>query len=154
MKIRSSYKFLIALALLVLAVAVYLWNRQSSSPYYPAPSPSASATPLSDNTIRVTSPLPGAYVSSPLVVQGEARGTWFFEASFPVILTDWDGKIIAQTPAQAQSDWMTTDFVPFKATLTFPPQTHGSRGFLILKKDNPSGLPQNEDSREIMVYFQ
>jgi hypothetical protein len=88
-----------------------------------------------------------------LVVTGRARGTWFFEASFPVVLTDSSGNVIAQTPAQAQSDWMTTDWVPFRATLTFPAQKSGQRGFLILKKDNPSGLPQYEDSRQITIYF-
>ena len=46
--------------------------------------------------IRIDAPRPNATVSSPLTIQGEARGTWFFEADFPVVLTDWDGKIIAE----------------------------------------------------------
>ena len=69
--------------------------------------------------IRLDSPLPNEIIMSPLVVRGEARGNWFFEASFPLILTDWDGKIIAESFAQAKSDWMTADFVPFEGTLTF-----------------------------------
>jgi hypothetical protein len=105
--------------------------------------------------IRITSPAPGAWISSPLTITGEARGNWMFEASFPVILTDWDGKIIAEGHAEAQGDWMTTEFVPFKATITFtkPTQVPNNRGTLILKKDNPSGLPQNDDALEIPVYF-
>lgn len=106
-----------------------------------------------DAMIRIAVPKPGATVSSPLTVTGQARGNWFFEATFPVVLTDWDGRIIAQTQARAQGDWMTTEFVPFTATLTFSRQSSGTRGFLILKKDNPSGLPANDDSREITVYF-
>lgn len=109
---------------------------------------------IADDVIRVTAPTVGASVSSPLTVTGTARGTWYFEASFPVVLTDANGTIIAQKPAQAQGDWMTTEFVPFTVTLTFPHQTPGSHGTLILKKDNPSGLPQNDDSRQIDILFQ
>lgn len=103
--------------------------------------------------IRVTSPLPNATVSSPLAITGEARGNWYFEASFPVVLVDWDGKIIAQGIAHAKGEWMTTGFVPFEATLTFvaDKNAYSNRGSLILKKDNPSGLPQNDDALEIPV---
>ena len=81
---------------------------------------------------------PGQKISSPLVLTGEARGTWFFEASFPVVLTDWDGLIIAQGYAQADTNWMTTDFVPFKSTLTF---------------DKPA-YKDNDDFIEIPILFE
>ncbi len=115
-------------------------------------------TPASlDDLIVVDSPLPGATVSSPLTITGKARGNWYFEASFPVVLTDWDGRIITQGIAQAQGEWMTADYVPFTATLTFNPPTPGdpaaNRGSLILKKDNPSGLPQNDAALELPVLF-
>lgn len=108
--------------------------------------------------ITVDSPKPGDTISSTTItVTGKARGTWYFEASFPVVLTDWDGRIIAQGPAQAQSDWMTQDFVPFKITLNFTKPVAGdpaaNRGFLILKKDNPSGDPARDQSVEIPVFF-
>jgi hypothetical protein len=70
-----------------------------------------------------------------------------------VTLTDWDGKIIAQTAAQAQTDWMTADFVPFKVTLTYPAQKSGSRGYLVFKNDNPSGDPARDKSVEVPIYF-
>jgi Immunoglobulin-like domain of bacterial spore germination len=105
--------------------------------------------------IRVDTPLPNQIVSSPLVIKGEARGSWFFEATFPVILTNWDGLIIAQGVARAKGDWTTTDFVPFEATLTFTvdKKAYSNKGALTLKKDNPSGLPQNDNSIEIPVIF-
>lgn len=105
--------------------------------------------------IRIATPRPNQIISSPLTITGEARGNWFFEASFPVILTDWDGRIIARGIAQAKSDWMTTDFVPFEATLTFTvdKETYSNKGSLILKKDNPSGLSQNDDALEIPIVF-
>lgn len=107
-----------------------------------------------NDLIRVESPEPGAAVASPLVVRGEARGMWYFEATFPVVLTDWDGRIIAEHYAEAQGEWMTENFVPFEARLSFPAQESGSRGFLILKKSNPSGLPENDDAIEVPVFFQ
>jgi hypothetical protein len=57
------------------------------------------------------------------------------------------------TTAQAQGDWMTEDFVPFTATLTFPAQPAGSLGKIVLKRDNPSGEPQNDASIVVPVQF-
>jgi hypothetical protein len=110
---------------------------------------------LLSDLIILDSPKPGDVITSPVVITGKARGTWYFEASFPVIITDWDGKIIAQVPAQAQGDWMTEDFVPFTATLTFEkPTLYPERGSLILHNDNPSGLPENDKAIEIPIRFE
>jgi len=103
--------------------------------------------------VKVSAPLPESVITSPLTIKGEARGVWFFEASFPVILTDWDGKIIADGIATAQDEWMTEEYVPFEATLTFDKPSYGKNGFLILRKDNPSGLPEHDDAAEMQVYF-
>lgn len=103
--------------------------------------------------IRLDSPRPNQIIKSPLTVTGQARGNWFFEASFPVVLVNWDGLIIAQGIAQAKSEWMTTDFVPFEATLIFDvdKNAYSNRASLILQKDNPSGLPEHDDALEIPV---
>jgi len=103
--------------------------------------------------IHVSQPPSNTVVKSPLIVAGEARGTWFFEASFPVIITDKDRRIIGTGIAQAKNDWMTNDFVPFSGVVAFPPQKTGSKGFLIFKKDNPSGLAKNDAAVEIAVTF-
>lgn len=118
----------------------------------------ASIDALADQIV-VTTPVPLGTVSSPLTITGEARGPWFFEASFPVVLTNWDGLIIAEGIATAEGEWMTTDFVPFIATLEFTSpyevgqESFMSRGSLILKKDNPSGLPENDAALEFPVTF-
>lgn len=109
--------------------------------------------------IRVTAPEPQETISQPLTITGEARGYWFFEGDFPVILTDWDGRIIAEHYATANGDWMTEEFVPFSATVEYEnPYEAGSpdfmrQGTLILKRDNPSGLPENDDALEFPVRF-
>ncbi len=123
--------------------------------------PAEVAAEMAEKADRITlsTPAPNSVVGSPLIVTGSARGTWFFEASFPVVLTDWDGLIIAEGVATADGEWMTTDFVPFRATLEFTnPYPEGGqdfmkRGSLILKKDNPSGLPEHDDTLEIPVRF-
>ncbi len=94
-------------------------------------------------------------VSSPITLVGEARGTWFFEASFPIVIVDWDGRIIGEGYATADGEWMTPDFVPFTATVSFDlsADTPYRRGAIILKKDNPSGLPEHDDALEIPITF-
>ena len=108
--------------------------------------------------LRNISVKPGDTISSPITITGEARGNWYFEASFPITLVDWDGRIIAQVPAQAQGEWMTTEYVPFSATLTFENPSwdadFSKRGAVILQKDNASGLPEHDDSLEIFVVFE
>lgn len=102
--------------------------------------------------IRVMRPRPDEEIISPLTIEGEARGIWFFEASFPIVLTDKDGRIIAEGHAEAQGNWMTEDFVPFRAVLEFS-ASYGERGTLVLRKDNQSGLPEHDDALEIPVTF-
>lgn len=116
---------------------------------------------LEEGLIRIFSPMSGEKISSPLRISGEARGNWFFEADFPVVLTNWDGLIIAEGIATAQDEWMTTDFVPFTAELEFDdpsfpesPEEHFSRrGSLILMKSNASGLPEHDDALEVPIWF-
>lgn len=102
--------------------------------------------------VYVEAPLSGKKVVSPVVISGRARGNWYFEASFPVKLLDGNGNVLALAPAQAQGDWMTTNYVPFSVILTFPTPTTAT-GTLILQKDNPSGEPQFDDFVSIPVTF-
>jgi hypothetical protein len=99
----------------------------------------------SANDVVVTNPTPGAVTGKEVMVMGKARGPWYFEASFPVQILDANGKVLASGPAKAEGDWMTTEFVPFKITLTVPTSYIGP-ATLVLHKDNPSGLPEKEAS--------
>ncbi|MEK7538956.1 MAG: Gmad2 immunoglobulin-like domain-containing protein [Patescibacteria group bacterium] len=145
-------KVVIAVAVLVVAGAGWAFFGSQKTPLG-VPTPTPQPITISDERIRVSAPLSGAKITSPLVVRGEARGTWYFEASFPVRLRDANGKELAVKPAQAQGEWMTTEFVPFEAALTFTkPET--KTGTLILEKDNPSGLPEHAAHIEIPVVFE
>jgi len=97
-----------------------------------------SSDDTAENNVRVISPISDGTVSSPLEVTGEAKGIWFFEGSFPAKLVDEKGQTIAEAPATALGEWMTTDIVPFRAILEFSAPS-GSSGTLILSRDDPSG---------------
>jgi hypothetical protein len=92
-------------------------------------------------------------VTSPIRIQGRARGTWFFEGDFPVVLLDSKGTVVAEWYVTARGEWMTKEFVPFEGTLEFNKPHGGVRGTLVLQKDNPTGLPQHDDQIEIPLFF-
>ena len=97
----------------------------------------------SDDLIKIELPFPGAVVGREFTARGEARGTWYFEASFPVAVVDPDGNQIATGIAQAEGDWMTENFVRFSAPLSVP-VTYSGPARIVFMKDNPSGLPEHE----------
>lgn len=103
--------------------------------------------------IVVVSPIRDSLISSPLTISGRARGSWFFEGSFPIILLDAYRNTIAEGHASAQGEWMTDDFVKFVGNLQFNNYIKGQKGTLLIKKDNPSGLVENDDSLEIPIIF-
>jgi len=105
-----------------------------------------------NENVVVFLPKENQVIGSPFLVEGEARGTWFFEADFPVKLFDGNGELLAVAIAQAQGNWMTENFVPFKAELTFE-QSVTKTGTLVLEKDNPSGLVEHADELRIPVLF-
>ncbi len=110
--------------------------------------------------VRVASPQPYGQINSPVSITGQAPGTWFFEASFPIYIVNWDGLIVGEGYARAKKDWMTTAYVPFEASIFYklPDKpvagTYSEEGVIIFKKDNPSGLLKYDDSFEVPVIFE
>jgi hypothetical protein len=109
-------------------------------------------TSLAD-AVAVTSPDLSSAIASPLTLAGDAPGGWYFEATFPVVLEDAMGNVLAEGYATANSDWMTTELVPFTATLEFTAPPSGSAGNLVLKRSNASGLPEHDASASWPVEF-
>ncbi len=114
---------------------------------------SVAATSSATDMIVVDSPIASSTVSSPLVVTGSARGNWFFEASFPVRVFGANGIELGLGIAQAQGDWMTTEFVPFIATVEFDAEGN-TEGYVRLSKDNPSGLPEYDAHVDVPLTFE
>lgn len=108
--------------------------------------------PTPQTEIIITNLQQNQIINSPLKIEGRARGSWFFEAVFPVKLLDGGGKQIAEAQAQAVGDWMTEDFVSFNVSLDFAaPETDS--GGLLFQNDNPSGLPENSKEFRLPVRF-
>ena len=106
-----------------------------------------------NHLIAVESPSPGSEIVSPLRVVGRARGTWFFEGDFPLVLSDRKGRVIARGYATAQGEWMTRSFVPFEGALEFASPGSGLEGTLRLIKDNATDRSELDDAVEIPVHF-
>jgi hypothetical protein len=170
-----SKKFLTVIAVvLVVFAAIFLISKtalmpdqiaQNDQPATTTPNTNGTTT-IPDTTNGTTNPgkttspngrlvvdklVANSVIASPLTITGTAKG-WYFEASFPVKILDANGKVLAQGPAQAQSDWMTADAVPFKITLTFAKPTTAT-GVIVFANDNPSGLPENADEFRLPVRF-
>lgn len=143
----NTYRGVAAIAVLILLITGgwYLYSTKSENSPLPV-------LGEEEDVAVATVPRAGDVVSSPVRVAGKARGNWYFEASFPVKVIDAHGNVLGIAPAQAQGEWMTTEFVPFDVEVSFTPPTT-DEGFVILEKDNASGLPEHADERRIPVRF-
>ncbi|PCI25096.1 hypothetical protein COB57_02660 [Candidatus Peregrinibacteria bacterium] len=110
-------------------------------------------TSLKGVNMNITTPQPNSTIQSPTIIQGEVPGHWFFEASFPIQLTNWDGLIIGEGIATAKTNWMTEEMVSFEAIITFDKPTHKNNGSLIFMRSNASGEPEHDDAVEYEVKF-
>ena len=115
-----------------------------------APTGNAATSPAGE--IALDTPQRGSLVTSPMWVVGSARGTWYFEAEFPVKLYDARDTLLTFGSARADGEWTTHEFVPFALTLNFAePAT--ATGTLVLERSNPSGLPEHAAEVRIPVRF-
>jgi hypothetical protein len=113
---------------------------------------SVTAFAFESDVIRVFTPLAQAVVESPVTIRGEAVGNWFFEASLPVTIVDSEDNNLGVGYVMTADEWMTTDFVSFEGTVSFT-ALPGTNGFILLQKDNPSGIPDLDDERRMPVRF-
>ncbi|MFC1633155.1 Gmad2 immunoglobulin-like domain-containing protein [Patescibacteria group bacterium] len=99
-------------------------------------------------------PYVGERISSPVTITGQASGSWFFEAEFPVELKDDSGKILATGIASTTEDWMTQDIIPFSLTLAFEKPLGTERGELYFYASNPSGMPEFDKTLHYPIRFE
>ncbi|MEO5645972.1 MAG: Gmad2 immunoglobulin-like domain-containing protein [Candidatus Paceibacterota bacterium] len=115
--------------------------------------PGQAVTPVVAEDVIITTPMDGSTISSPVTIKGKAKGTWFFEGSFPISLITVDGTTIATGIAKAEDDWMVESYVPFTATINFTSPATVHAGYIVLKKDNPSGEARFDKSVVIKVQW-
>jgi len=111
------------------------------------------ACPGENEGILISLPKRNAKIKSPLKIEGQARGFWFFEAQFPVEIYDANNNFLGRAILVAKDDWMTENFVPFQGELNFV-QPATSLGTLKFLSDNPSGLPENQKIFEVPIQFE
>lgn len=104
------------------------------------------------DTIQIKNPQAHELISSPLLIKGKARGYWFFEGQAPFRLLGADGEVLAEGSITATENWMTEDFVPFEASVSFKAPKE-KRGQIIFNRANASGLPEHDRSIAVPVLF-
>lgn len=106
---------------------------------------------FSDELI-INSPRPNTQITSPLQLDGSARGFWFFEATLNAEVYDAEGQSLGMGFATAEGEWMTEEFVEFSGSMEFDtPST--DTGTVVIRNANPSGLPENQKELTIPVRF-
>lgn len=158
MREKFTFTLFVVLALGIGAALLISTIQKSNDGNKPVEVPIAETAPRPErpphirDLIIVDSPEPGDLITNPLVIEGRARGTWYFEGDFPVKLLDVRGNLLATGIAMAQGEWMTEDYVPFTVTLEFVvPET--KEGNLVFERNNPSDLPENSQKFELPVKF-
>jgi hypothetical protein len=91
------------------------------------------------NMIQVYNPFAGAVIVPGVSIVGKARGNWFFEASAPVSIVNEKNEVLVTFPMTAQGEWMTTNLVPFLATVPQFDTKGAQSGSIIFRNDNPGG---------------
>lgn len=164
---KTAMLIIIVLLAAVAALSWMLWAKQVEAPSVtdgtttmptPTPTPPGTPTPTPTPTplherVSVSTPKANATVGKKFSITGKAPGNWFFEASAPYMVQTPQGDKVAQGTLQTIGDWMTTELVDFKADVSITGSYTGP-AVLVLMKDNPSGMPENEDSLEIPITIQ
>lgn len=145
-------KSIIAILVLIIigAGAAYYFQQGGTSNTGDEPLSAIEWDNATADDIRLDFPEPNATLGRTFTVTGAARGPWYFEASFPVQVVSNGGTILLDTFAEAQGDWMTEEFVAFSKEITVPEGYTGD-AWLVLHRDNASGLPENDKSVSIPI---
>ena len=137
------------IGVIVVGFGLYEWKKGPAVP----PGPQATYANATKNDIESYLPFPGAVTDKAFTMKGQARGTWYFEGSFPAAVLGQDGSVIWSGPVQADGEWMTEEFVPFTGQVSVPKEYTGP-ATVVMKKDNPSGEPANDASLSFPITIQ
>lgn len=152
-------RFAFAASALALAAACAPEQKDAPTPEAPptaaAPEQPAAALegdaakykPAPDGEITVSLPAAGARVTSPLIAEGIAINTWFFEGQFVAELVA-NGEVLASAPAMqaGSTNWTDPGPVNFRAELAFT-VTAETQAELILSEDMPEYIDEANDIR-------
>lgn len=124
----------------------------------PTPIQAITATPTIEVTptptppeIILSEPFSGSAIQSPVMIKGTAPKGWTFEAAITIIVEDAQRKKISGGSFPTKEIEGSDNLVSF--SISIPYSTKMTAGFVTVKNDNPSGLPENEKSFSIPVTF-
>ena len=89
--------------------------------------------------IRITNLPPAPSPHSPLVIEGEAKGSWFAAGPLTIRLYAGQGDVIAQAQASGTASSM-EGLAPFSATLDFSPPPPGTQGAIVVESSDGRAL--------------
>ena len=138
--------FLGATAFVVLLITILAYQIPTPSPivkFEPTPTSIPTPTPL---------PVSNVVLSSSTSISGKIDRSWVFEGSFPFEIIDSQGKIILEGIGSSP-DWSDGDSFYVDFVINFKLTSKVNNGFLIVRNDNPSGLPQNNKSYKTPLTF-
>lgn len=96
---------------------------------------------------------PGDTIGGQMTLLATVQGAYFFEGNIGITIEDIAGNILKQTYGMATTEWMTTGPVTFTSALDLTDIPPGP-GYIVIRADNASGLPEHDKSIKIPVVFQ
>lgn len=130
-------------------------NATVSATLAPSATPIATARvtsiPIPVDQVQLLKPAPNSTVSSPFEIAGKAPGSWFFEGQILGEIKNAKNESLAIFPLQADGEWMTENLVSFTGSVSFQTIKAGDTITLIIRNDNPSGLPENDKSQSFTL---
>ena len=87
------------------------------------------------------------------IIEGKVKDNFFFEGTFPIEVQDMSGNGLGTLFATSKTDWMTSDYIEFKTEPINFDKKDNTEGYILFKKDNPSGLSENDRTIKLKVKF-
>ncbi len=159
----NTVLLLVLIILMIFAIRIMLQNKETYLPGLgqtqikdnaggPDYTPNLEITGNKDDLVSL-SVKPGDTIKGKITVTGSVKGAYFFEANAGMQLLDANKVVLKSGNITATSDWMTSDPVSFTGTIDATGIPSGS-GYLRIKNDNPSDLPQNDKYIDIPIFYQ
>ena len=156
---NKTNTILLILIVVLLAVGAWFLANKEVSPKVPGPS-TPPPTVLEPKIIGPNasdlisfSVAPGGTVSGKMTVVGQVEGGYFFEANILVNILGVNKALLRAGHGTASGEWMTAGPVAFTADLDFAGLPAGP-GYIEIKNDNASGLPEHDKQILIPVVIQ
>lgn len=166
MKNKKFIKIFLLLAVLFLIFFIFIRNEEDTwicdnkgtwikhgNPSAPKPTQICPGGEVKEEILILNNFRENDLLESGFIVEGKIKDAFFFEGVFPIEIQDSNGFTLGKTFVNAQTDWMTSDYVEFKTEPLIFDKKENSNGYLVFKKDNPSGLPENDKEIKIKVRF-